>query len=37
MKDHAFMMRNTELFMSLWRSYKRALCKVHGRGPNGLR
>ena len=30
MKDYAFMMRNTELFMSLWRSYKPALCKVHG-------
>ena len=30
MKDYAFMMRNTELFMSLWRSYKPTLCKVHG-------
>lgn len=30
MKDYAFMMRNTELFMSLWRSHKPALCKVHG-------
>jgi len=23
MKDYAFMIRNTELFMSLWRSYRR--------------
>ncbi|PHP66866.1 enoyl-CoA hydratase [Zhengella mangrovi] len=30
MKDYAFMMRNTELFMSLWRSYKPVICKVHG-------
>lgn len=30
MKDYAFMMRNTELFMSLWRSYKPVVCKVHG-------
>ena len=30
MKDYAFMMRNTELFMSLWRSYRPVLCKVHG-------
>jgi hypothetical protein len=27
---YAFMMRNTELFMSLWRSYRPAICKVHG-------
>jgi enoyl-CoA hydratase len=30
MKDYAFMMRNTELFMSLWRSYRPVVCKVHG-------
>ncbi len=30
MKDYAFMMRNTELFMSLWRSYRPVICKVHG-------
>ena len=24
------MMRNTELFMSLWRSYRPVICKVHG-------
>ena len=30
MKDYKAMMRNTELFMSLWRSYKPVLCKVHG-------
>ncbi len=30
MKDYAFMMRNTELFMSLWRSHRPVLCKVHG-------
>lgn len=30
MKDYAFMKRNTELFMSLWRSYKPVVCKVHG-------
>ncbi len=30
MKDYAFMMRNTDLFMSLWRSHKPTLCKVHG-------
>lgn len=30
MKDYAFMMRNTEQFMSLWRSYRPVLCKVHG-------
>ncbi|MGB5194646.1 MAG: crotonase/enoyl-CoA hydratase family protein [Polyangiales bacterium] len=30
MKDYAFMMRNTHLFMSLWRSYKPVICKVHG-------
>jgi enoyl-CoA hydratase len=30
MKDYAFMMRNTEMFMSLWRSYRPVICKVHG-------
>ena len=30
MKDYAFMMRNTDLFMSLWRSYRPVICKVHG-------
>lgn len=30
MKDYTFMMRNTELFMSLWRSYRPVICKVHG-------
>ncbi len=30
MKDYAFMSRNTEHFMSLWRSHKPVICKVHG-------
>ena len=30
MKDYAFMMRNTERFMSLFRSYRPVICKVHG-------
>lgn len=30
MKDYAFMMRNTEAFMSLFRSHKPVICKVHG-------
>lgn len=30
MKDYTFMKRNTDLFMSLWRSYKPVICKVHG-------
>jgi enoyl-CoA hydratase len=30
MKDYALMMDNTERFMSLWRSYKPVVCKVHG-------
>lgn len=30
MKDFSFMMRNTERFMSLWRSHRPVLCKVHG-------
>lgn len=30
MKDYKAMMRNNECFMSLWRSYKPVICKVHG-------
>ena len=30
MKDYAFMMRNTEQFMSLFRSKRPVVCKVHG-------
>ncbi len=30
MKDYAFMMSNTQAFMSLWRSYRPVVCKVHG-------
>jgi len=30
MKDFTFMARNTDLFMSLWRSHKPVICKVHG-------
>ena len=30
MQDYAFMKGNTELFMSLWRSYRPVICKVHG-------
>ena len=30
MKDFSFMIRNTECFMSLWRSHRPVLCKVHG-------
>lgn len=30
MQDYAFMMRNTELFMALWRSFRPVICKVHG-------
>ena len=30
MKDYKMMMANTECFMSLWRSYKPVICKVHG-------
>ena len=30
MKDYAFMMRNTEAFMSLFRSKRPVICKVHG-------
>ncbi len=30
MQDYAIMSRNTEQFMSLWRSHKPVICKVHG-------
>ena len=30
MRDYKFMKRNTDLFMSLWRSYKPVIAKVHG-------
>jgi enoyl-CoA hydratase len=30
MKDFAFMAHNTDLFMSLWRSHRPVICKVHG-------
>ncbi|MFV8835752.1 crotonase/enoyl-CoA hydratase family protein [Aquisalimonas sp.] len=30
MQDYAFMKGNTELFMTLWRSYRPVICKVHG-------
>lgn len=30
MQDYAFMMRNTERFMSLFRSHRPVICKVHG-------
>ena len=30
MKDYVFMMRNTEHFMSLWRSHRPVICKVQG-------
>jgi enoyl-CoA hydratase len=30
MRDYAMMMRNTERFMSLFRSHRPVLCKVHG-------
>ena len=29
-QDYAFMWRNTEYFMSLWRAMKPVICKVHG-------
>ena len=35
MKDYKFMKRNTELFMSLWRSYKPVIAKVHGHAVAG--
>ncbi len=30
MQDYAFMWRNTQHFMSLWRAMKPVICKVHG-------
>jgi enoyl-CoA hydratase len=30
MRDYAFMMKNTERFMSLFRSHRPVICKVHG-------
>ena len=35
MLDYRFMKRNTEDFMSLWRSYKPTICKVHGYAAAG--
>lgn len=35
MKDYAFMSKNTEHFMSLWRSHKPVVCKVHGHAVAG--
>ena len=35
MRDYALMKRNTEDFMSLWRSYKPTICKVHGYAAAG--
>jgi len=35
MKDFVFMSRNTEHFMSLWRSNKPVICKVHGHAVAG--
>lgn len=35
MKDFAFMMRNTEAFMSLFRSHRPVICKVHGAAVAG--
>lgn len=35
MKDYRFMKRNTERFMSLWRSYKPVIAKVHGHAVAG--
>lgn len=35
MKDYAFMKKNTERFMSLWRSYKPVIAKVHGHAVAG--
>ncbi len=35
MKDFAFMSRNTEHFMSLWRSHKPVICKVQGHAVAG--
>lgn len=35
MKDFAFMSRNTDHFMSLWRSHKPVVCKVQGHAVAG--
>jgi enoyl-CoA hydratase len=35
MKDFAFMSRNTERFMSLFRSHRPVICKVHGHAVAG--
>jgi enoyl-CoA hydratase len=35
MRDYRFMKRNTEDFMSLWRSHKPTICKVHGYAAAG--
>ena len=35
MVDYAYMKRNTELFMSLWRSPKPTIAKVHGYAAAG--
>lgn len=35
MKDYAFMKKNTERFMSLWRSYKPVIAKIHGHAVAG--
>ncbi len=35
MKDYAFMKQNTDLFMSLWRSYRPVIAKVHGHAVAG--
>ena len=35
MRDYRLMKRNTEDFMSLWRSYKPTICKVHGYAAAG--
>ncbi len=35
MLDYKFMKKNTDDFMSLWRSYKPTICKVHGYAAAG--
>ena len=35
MLDYKFMKQNTEDFMSLWRSYKPTICKIHGYAAAG--
>ncbi len=35
MKDFAFMSANTDQFMSIWRSHKPVICKVHGHAVAG--